>query len=90
MEIHRAAEESGQFLLHPEKGQPGRLSGSKFHEHVDVTLAVEVIPQNRAKDGEAQNRVTPAENGQLLGGDSEAIPDGIRLDSRHEIDVVTV
>jgi hypothetical protein len=63
-EIHTpATKESRELVLQPNETESRNMPGLELHEHVDVAIGAEVVPQDGAEEGESPDVVAPAELG---------------------------
>ena len=53
MELYLAPQDFREFLFHAEKGKTGDMTWLEFHQHVNITITPEIIPQHGAEKGAA-------------------------------------
>ncbi len=74
--VHGAADHRGQFENEAAEAEHARRAPRlKLDKHIDIALGREVVAEDAAKEREAQNAVTPAEVGDLLFREVDAVDD---------------
>src|SRR6266849_229276 len=72
VQVDAAPQDRGQLILHPEEGEPGRLTRFELDEDVHVALGREIVAQERAEEGQAADVVATAEVSDPLVWDLDA------------------
>src|SRR5690349_17935936 len=72
-EVDGAAEHLGQLGLHAAEIEQARGGTGEFDEDIDIAGGRKVVPKDRPKQRESSDAVTPAEGGDLIGVDVDAV-----------------
>jgi hypothetical protein len=73
VEIYLSAQKRRELLLDGKEIQTDRDVRLKLNEHVDITFFIEVVTQDRPKQGQFADIVTPTKFCDFVGSNSDAM-----------------
>jgi hypothetical protein len=66
VQVNLSSKEFREFVLHVEERKTRFLAFLKNHQHINVTIRHEIVPQSGAKNGKSLNMMPPAKNRNLI------------------------